>query len=77
MSENGCSADHCIQKASSNVLFYPQPKDIQFTVIEEERNQNIYHFTFLNYYFFLTVLTFYKNIDNTKKCFAGTVKKEY
>lgn len=25
----------------SNVLFFPQHKDIQFTVVEEKRNQNI------------------------------------
>ena len=28
----------------SNVLFCPQPKDIQFTVIEEERDQKIFTF---------------------------------
>ena len=27
---------------SSNVLFCPQPKDIQFTVIEEERKQTLF-----------------------------------
>ena len=32
------------ETTSSNVLFCPQPKDIQFTVIEEERNQKIFTF---------------------------------
>ena len=42
MEEN---VNQCIPKmASSNVLFYLQPKDIQFTVIEEGRNQNIFTF---------------------------------
>ena len=29
---------------SSNVLFCPQPKDIQFTVKEDKRNQKIFTF---------------------------------
>ena len=29
---------------SPNVLFYSQPKDIQFTVREEQRNQKIFTF---------------------------------
>ena len=36
--------DQCNPKpemTSSNILFCPQPKDIQFTVIEEEGNQKI------------------------------------
>lgn len=28
--------------ASSNVLFCPQPEDLQLAVSEEERNQNIF-----------------------------------
>ena len=40
---------------SSNVLFYPQPKDNQFIVIEEERNRKIFTFKKLEseiFYFF-------------------------
>ena len=49
MSENGKkkNVDQCFPKSkmmSSNVLFSPQPKDIQFTVIEEERNLKIFTF---------------------------------
>ena len=32
---------------SSNVLFCPQSKDNQFTVIEEERNQKIFTFSIM------------------------------
>ena len=41
------SVDQCFPKpktTSSNVLFRPQPKDIHFTVVEEERNQKIFTF---------------------------------
>ena len=41
------SVDQCFPKpnmTSSNVLFCPQPKDNQFTVIEEEINQEIFTF---------------------------------
>ena len=39
------NVDQCFPKphiSSSNVLFSPQPKDIQFTVTEEERNQKMF-----------------------------------
>ena len=39
--------DQCFPKpkmTSSNVLFCPQLKDIQFTVTEESRNQKIFTF---------------------------------
>ena len=32
------------KRTSSNVLFCPQPKNIQFTVREEERNQKMFTF---------------------------------
>ena len=41
------NVDQCFPKpktTSSNVLFCPPPKDIHFTVIEEERNQKIFTF---------------------------------
>ena len=41
------NVDQCFPKpktTSLNVLFFPQPKDIQFTVTEEERNQKIFTF---------------------------------
>ena len=48
MSENGKqNVDLCFPKpkmTSPNVLFCPQSKDNQFTVIEDERNQKIYTF---------------------------------
>ena len=49
MSENGvCFKKYiCFPKpktTSSNVLFCSQPKDNQFTVIEEERNQKTFTF---------------------------------
>ena len=50
MSEN---VDQCFPKPemmSSNVLFFPQPKDNQFTVIEDEINQKT--FTFKTCFFF-------------------------
>ncbi len=37
------NVDHCFV-TSSNVLFCPQTKDIQFTVIEDEINQKIFTF---------------------------------
>ena len=33
-----------VKITSYNVLFYPQPKYIQFTVIQDERNQKIITF---------------------------------
>lgn len=33
-----------VSQSSSNALFCPQPKYIQFTVIEEEINQNTFTF---------------------------------
>ncbi len=48
MSENGeKNVDHCFPKpklTSLNVSFCPQPKNIQFTVIKDERNQKIFTF---------------------------------
>ena len=41
------NVDQCflnLKITSSNVLFCPQPKDIQSIVIEEERNQKIFTF---------------------------------
>ena len=41
------NVDQCFPKpkmTSSNVLFYSQPKDIQFTVTKEQRNQKIFTF---------------------------------
>lgn len=39
--------NRCFQKHKMtflNILFCPQPKDMNFTVIEEERNKNILMF---------------------------------
>lgn len=39
--------NQCFQKHKMtflNILFCPQPKDMNFTVIEEERNKNILMF---------------------------------
>ena len=47
MSENGkmsISVSQSPQTTSSNVLFCPQPKDNQFTVIEEKKNWKIFTF---------------------------------
>ena len=44
------NVDQCFPKPktmSSNVLFCPQPKDNQFTVTEEEINQEIFTFNML------------------------------
>ena len=41
------NVDQCFSKpktTSSNVLFCPQPKDNQFTVIEEEKETENIHF---------------------------------
>ncbi len=41
------NVDHCFAKpkvTSSNILFCPQPKYIQFTVMEDKRNQKIFTF---------------------------------
>ncbi len=41
------NVDQCFPNpkvTSSNVLFCPQTKDIQFTVTEDERNQKIFKF---------------------------------
>ena len=49
---------------SSNVLFCPQPKYLQFTVIEEERNQKIFTFKKLeseNFYILFPKNYFDKN----------------
>ena len=58
MSENG--KKKCLSlfsKAQDDVLFFcPQPKDNQFTVIKEERNQEIFTFKKLEseiFYFFM------------------------
>ena len=75
MSENGKkNVDPCFPKprtTSSNVLFCYQPKDNQFTVTEEERNQKIFTFKKLkskNLDFF-TLKKYPKQlIDNQNNC---------
>lgn len=44
------NVDQCVQKpkmTSLQVLFCPQPKDNQFSVTEEEINQNMFTFSTL------------------------------
>ena len=43
---NSCSSKS--KMTSSNILFYPQSSDIEFTVTEEERNQELFTFKKLN-----------------------------
>ena len=44
---------------SSNVSFCPQPEDIEFTVVEEERKQRIFTFKELESEIFLLVVGFH------------------
>ena len=53
------NVDQCFpnpKMMSSNLLFCPQPKDVQFTVTEEERNQKIFTFKKLEIFSKITKL---------------------